>query len=115
MKLQRRFRRLRRTPALRRLVRETRLSVDQLILPLFVCEGSGIRREVSSMPGVFQLSVDEASYRSACGVWVKVFRPCSCLVCQTTKDEKGTAAYDPNGAVQRAGQDDPAVNSRTWS
>ncbi len=101
MKLQRRFRRLRRTPALRRLVRETRLSVDQLILPLFVCEGSGIRREVSSMPGVFQLSVDEASSEAHAAYGEGV--PAVLLFgVPDTKDEKGTAAHDPNGAVQRA-------------
>ncbi len=60
MKLDRRLRRLRRTPALRRLVTETRLSPDQFILPLFVAEGRGVRRPVASMPGVHQLSVDEA-------------------------------------------------------
>ena len=53
-------RRLRRTDAIRGLVRETRLSPDCFILPLFVCEGHGVRREVRSMPGVHQLSVDEA-------------------------------------------------------
>ena len=60
MDLSKRPRRLRRTPAIRALVRETRLSADQLVYPLFVCEGTGVRRAVSSMPGVFQLSVDEA-------------------------------------------------------
>ncbi|MBM4319046.1 MAG: porphobilinogen synthase [Deltaproteobacteria bacterium] len=52
-------RRLRRTDNLRRLTRETRLSVDQLILPLFVLEGEKVRQEISSMPGQYQLSVDE--------------------------------------------------------
>src|SRR5205809_8139106 len=52
-------RRLRQSPALRRLVAETRLSVEQLVLPLFVCPGRKIRRPVEAMPGVFQLSVDE--------------------------------------------------------
>src|SRR4030088_3638882 len=56
----RRLRRLRRTPAMRALVRETRLAADMFMLPLFVCEGEGVRREVPSMPGVFNLSVDEA-------------------------------------------------------
>ena len=51
-------RRLRRSEALRRLVRETRLSPEQLIAPLFVCEGEGVRREIGSMPGCFHLSVD---------------------------------------------------------
>src|SRR6188768_3981940 len=60
LSLTRRPRRLRRTEAIRGLVRETRLTPDCLIYPLFVCEGRGVRREVPSMPGVFQLSVDEA-------------------------------------------------------
>ena len=52
-------RRLRRTPAMRRLVRETSLSRDDFILPLFVVEGSNVRTEVTSMPGVFRESVDK--------------------------------------------------------
>jgi porphobilinogen synthase len=55
-----RFRRLRLHPVLRDLVRETRLSVDDFIYPLFVRSGEGVRNEVASMPGVFQLSIDEA-------------------------------------------------------
>jgi porphobilinogen synthase len=51
-------RRLRRTPALRRLVRETTLSPDNFIFPLFVCPGTGVRREISSLPGQFHFSVD---------------------------------------------------------
>src|SRR5689334_7750353 len=60
LKLTRRLRRLRTSEAIRSLVRETRLSPDMFVLPLFVCEGEGVRREVRSMPGVFNLSVDEA-------------------------------------------------------
>jgi len=56
-----RMRRLRRTPTLRRMMRETRLSRDNLILPLFVVEGSGIREEVVSMPGVLRFSVDQVA------------------------------------------------------
>ncbi|MBI2955876.1 MAG: porphobilinogen synthase, partial [Acidobacteria bacterium] len=56
---QTRMRRLRRTEALRRLVRETELSVRSLIYPLFVVPGEGVRKEVGSMPGAFHLSVDE--------------------------------------------------------
>ena len=63
--LRHRPRRLRRTPAMRALVRETRLSPDKFIYPLFVCTGEGQRREVGSMPGVFQLSVDEAVREAA--------------------------------------------------
>jgi porphobilinogen synthase len=53
-----RLRRFRKTPALRRLVRETRLSADDLALPLFVAPGEGVAKPISSMPGVFQHSVD---------------------------------------------------------
>jgi porphobilinogen synthase len=52
-------RRLRQSPALRKLVCETRLSVEQLVLPLFVRAGKKLRREIAAMPGVFQLSPDE--------------------------------------------------------
>ena len=55
-----RLRRLRRTDQLRNLVRETRLTPDAFVYPMFVCPGEGIRKEVRSMPGVFNLSVDEA-------------------------------------------------------
>src|SRR3989304_2430955 len=60
LKLTRRRRRLRHSETLRALVRETRLSPEIFVLPLFICEGEGIRREVSSMPGVRNLSTDEA-------------------------------------------------------
>ena len=55
-----RMRRLRRTETLRTLVRETRLTPESFVYPLFICPGTGIRKEVRSMPGVFNLSVDEA-------------------------------------------------------
>ena len=54
------MRRMRRTEALRALVRETRLDAGALIYPLFLCSGEGVRKEIGSMPGVFNLSVDEA-------------------------------------------------------
>jgi porphobilinogen synthase len=101
MKLERRFRRLRRTPALRRLVRETRLSADQLVLPLFVCEGSGVRREVSSMPGVFQLSDDEAATEAA-AAWSDGVHAVLLFGLPNEKDDQGSAAEDPNGPVQRS-------------
>ena len=59
MNLIERPRRLRRTPTIRALVRETTLSPNDFVYPLFVCEGEGVRREIGSMPGVFNLSVDE--------------------------------------------------------
>ena len=55
LKLTHRMRRLRRSETLRAMVRETRLSAEMFILPLFVCEGEGVRREVGSMPGVYNL------------------------------------------------------------
>src|SRR6476469_4977649 len=90
----RRLRRLRRTPAMRALVRETRLSPDMFMLPLFVCEGRGVRREVPSMPGVFNLSVDEAvketAAASADGVKSVIL-----FGLPDQKDDTGSAAYDP--------------------
>src|SRR5918996_97509 len=101
LSLPRRPRRLRRTEAIRGLVRETRLSAESMIYPLFVCEGVGIRREVSSMPGVFQLSVDEAVKEAAAanadGVpGVLLFG------LPARKDAVGSLAADPEAPVQSA-------------
>ena len=94
-------RRLRRTAAIRGLVRETRLSADMLVYPLFVCEGAGVRREVSSMPGVFQLSVDEAVDEAAAARADGV-RAVLLFGLPAYKDERGTAAADPSAPVQAA-------------
>src|ERR1700723_1404924 len=96
-----RLRRLRRTETLRTLVRETRLTPESFIYPLFVCPGSGIRKEVASMPGVFNLSIDEA---------VKEVRAARALGVLSVilfglpekKDEVATGAWAENGIVQRA-------------
>lgn len=93
--------RLRASAAVRRLVRETRLSPADLVLPLFVVNGEGVRREVASMPGVFNLSVDEAvreAERAAeAGVGgVLLFG------IPEHKDAHGTASADEGEAVQRA-------------
>ena len=99
--LTRRPRRLRRTEAIRSLVRETRLTPDCLILPLFVCEGHGVRREVSSMPGVFQLSVDEAVKEAAAAKADGV--PGVLLFgLPDSKDATGSKASDPDAPVQNA-------------
>jgi porphobilinogen synthase len=96
-----RMRRLRRTATLRRLVRETRVSVDDLILPLFVVPGSGVRRPVKSMPGVDQTSVDEAVRDAAEAAELGI--PAVLLFgVPETKDERGSAGYAPDGVVQRA-------------
>ena len=99
--LTRRLRRLRRTPAIRGLVREARLSADQFILPFFVCEGSQVRREVSSMPGVFQLSVDETVKETTAAAGDGV-RAVLLFGLPAEKDERGDAAFDDDGPVQQA-------------
>lgn len=94
-------RRLRNSAAARRLVRETRLSPDDLVWPLFVRSGRGVRRPVSSMPGVFQLSVDQAvkDAREAARLGV----PAVLLFgLPDRKDPLGKDAYSPDGIVQRA-------------
>ena len=94
-------RRLRKTAALRRLVRETRLSADQFVLPLFVRSGKGIRKPIEAMPGVSQTSIDEmlidAREAAALGVGgVLLFG------IPDTKDETGSSAWDDKGPVQEA-------------
>jgi porphobilinogen synthase len=95
-----RMRRTRRTEALRSLVRETRLHPGALIYPLFLCPGEGIRKEIGSMPGVFNVSVDEA---------VKEAEACAALGIgglllfglPEQKDEQATGAWNDNGIVQQ--------------
>lgn len=95
-----RLRRLRSTAALRSLVRETRLEPGALIYPLFLCEGEGIRRPVSSMPGVFNVSIDQA---------LKEAEACAALGIgglllfglPDAKDEHASGAYDREGVTQR--------------
>ncbi|MGA3010338.1 MAG: porphobilinogen synthase [Terracidiphilus sp.] len=97
---QTRMRRLRRTESLRALVRETAVTPGDLIYPLFLCPGEGVRRAIGSMPGVFNLSIDEAvreaeeAARLGLGGLLLFGLP-------ETKDEQGTGAYDDNGIVQR--------------
>ena len=96
-----RLRRLRRTEALRSLVRETRLDPAQFILPLFVCPGEGVRREIGAMPGNYQMSLDqlvgECAEVHSLGIGgVMLFG------LPESKDDMATGAYDENGIVQRA-------------
>ena len=101
LKLTRRLRRLRTSDAMRALVRETRISPDTLMLPLFICAGEGVRREVGSMPGVFNLSVDEAvaEIRAARADGV---RSVLLFGLPDHKDDVGSTAYDPEAPVQTA-------------
>jgi porphobilinogen synthase len=110
---QNRLRRLRRSEPLRALVRETTLEPGDLIYPLFLCPGEGVRREVSSMPGVFNLSIDEAvkeaqeAAQLGLGGLLLFGLP-------ERKDESGTGAWDQNGIVQqglRALKASPAAKS----
>jgi porphobilinogen synthase len=94
-------RRLRRTEALRGLVRETTLSTRSLVYPLFVCPGSQVKNEISSMPGNFRWSVDRLV--EECKAVADLGIPAVILFgIPETKDEVGSGAYDKNGIVQRA-------------
>jgi porphobilinogen synthase len=101
LQLTRRLRRLRRSESIRALVRETRLSPDMFVLPLFVCEGEGVRREVPSMPGVHNLSVDEAVKEAdrarAAGVKAVLL-----FGLPDRKDGLASGAFDPEAPVQSA-------------
>ena len=99
--LVRRPRRLRRSAAIRGMVRETRLSPEMLVYPLFVCTGEGQRREVASMPGVCQLSVDEA-VKEARAAREDGVPGVLLFGLPDQKDETGNAAWDPEGPVHAA-------------
>jgi porphobilinogen synthase len=94
-------RRLRRTENLRRLIRETILTVDHLIYPLFVVPGKGVKNPVASMPGVFQLSIDELL--EEVGSVVRLNIPGILLFgLPRHKDARGSEAYAEDGSVQEA-------------
>ena len=96
-----RLRRLRSSDRLRAAVRETRLATDQFIYPLFVCPGEGVKREISAMPGNYQMSVDklveESREIAALGIPAVIL-----FGLPESKDPLGSGAYDDNGIVQRA-------------
>jgi len=97
---QTRLRRLRKTDSLRALVRETTLDPGDLIYPLFLCPGEGVRRPIGSMPGVFNLSVDEA-VREAEEAASLGIAGLLLFGLPETKDEQGSGAWDDNGIVQQ--------------
>jgi len=96
-----RGRRLRQNENIRRMVRETRLSIDDLIYPLFVVEGKGIKKEVPSMPGVYQMSIDyvveEVVQLEKMGIPAIIL-----FGIPSHKDEIGSEAYNENGIIQQA-------------
>lgn len=96
-----RFRRLRTTEPMRRLVRETRIAAEELIYPIFVIEGENIKNPIDSMPGIYQYSLDrmdeilkKAAESGVSGILI--------FGIPTHKDERGTQAYAPDGITQRA-------------
>ena len=97
----RRMRRLRRTPALRRLVQETHITPSQLVWPQFVVHGEGVRRPIASLPGVAQLSVDQlvkdAERAASLGLGGIIL-----FGIPATKDATGSEAHDDQGIVQQA-------------
>lgn len=96
-----RLRRLRYNPLLRDMIRETELSKNDLIYPLFVVHGKNVRKEVKSMPGVYNLSVDllveECREVASLGIPAVIL-----FGIPAHKDEQGSEAYDPNGIIQQA-------------
>jgi porphobilinogen synthase len=94
-------RRLRRTENLRALVRETSLAPEDFILPLFACAGEKVRREIPSMPGVHNLSVDEIASEAAAAAELGV-KSVMLFGLPETKDEAGSGAYHEQGIVQQA-------------
>src|SRR5687768_1041575 len=94
-------RRLRKTPALRTLVREARLGREDLILPLFACAGEKVRREINSMPGVHNLSVDEIAKEASAAYDLGV-KGVILFGLPEAKDEVASGAYHEKGIVQQA-------------
>src|SRR5579872_7347379 len=96
-----RLRRLRQNEALRSMVRETRLTPESLVYPLFVCPGKGVRRAIGSMPGVFNLSIDEAVSEArethSLGIPAVIL-----FGLPESKDEQASGAWAQNGIVQSA-------------
>src|SRR5579884_486380 len=96
-----RLRRLRQSETLRALVRETRLSPENFVYPMFVCPGESVRKEIRSMPGIFNLSIDQAVAEArdarALGVPAVIL-----FGLPESKDEFASGAYADDGIVQRA-------------
>ena len=96
-----RLRRLRRTETLRALVRENRINITDLVYPIFVIEGKGIKQEIPSMPGIFRFSPDELASEVAEVAGLKI--PAVLLFgIPEHKDEFGSSAYHPEGVIQQA-------------
>ena len=101
LKLKHRPRRLRRTEGIRNLVRETQLSTASFIYPIFVLDGKNLRREIETMPGIFQFSIDEA-VKEAATAYSEGVPGVLLFGLPTVKDSVGSTAFDTNGPVQEA-------------
>jgi porphobilinogen synthase len=103
-------RRLRRNAAIRGLVRETRISLEQLIYPLFIVPGEGIKREISSLPGLYQFSIDtlmtEIEELDSLGI-----KSLMLFGVPEYKDSEGSSAWDKNGIIQKASRAIKELNS----
>lgn len=98
---QTRLRRLRKTPAIRDMVRETRLEVSDMMAPLFVVPGERVRREIGSMPGQYNLSVDTATEK-AIAFYELGIRSVLLFAIPEFKDEIGSSSWQPNGIIPQA-------------
>ena len=96
-----RLRRLRQREAFRRMIRETRLSVDDLICPMFVAHGQNVRHEIQSMPGTYRFSLDHA-VKEALEIRQLGIPAVILFGVPARKDEQGSEAYDPQGIIQQA-------------
>ena len=96
-----RLRRTRMTETIRAMVRETRLSPSQFLYPLFVCPGTGVKKEIASMPGNYQMSVDTL-VEEACAIKALGISGVLLFGIPASKDERGSSAYDDQGVVQQA-------------
>jgi porphobilinogen synthase len=101
LQLAQRPRRVRASEAIRALVRETRLTPESLIYPLFICEGHDVRRPIASMPGIYQLSVDEAVQEAVAARKLGI-SGVLLFGLPADKDEIGSKSSDPSGPVQTA-------------
>ena len=99
LKLKHRPRRLRRTEGIRNLVRETQLSTASFIYPIFVLDGTNLRREIETMPGIFQFSIDEA-VKEAATAYSEGVSGVLLFGLPAVKDSVGSTAFDANGPVQ---------------
>ena len=101
MDLTYRPRRLRRTEAIRTLVRETSIDVGELIYPMFVMEGKGVRSPIDTLPGQYRFSVDEL-VKECLEIWKLGIPAVNLFGCCEEKDDEASRAYDSNGLIQRA-------------